>query len=117
MITELPQAHAGVLGFSVAGDVTKSDYTDVLVPAVQKAIDADGSVKLFLDLTGFRWEKVDAWGDDLHFGHEYHRTIQKMAIVGDHTWESWLTRLAQPFYAVEAHYFSDDAAAWSWLAS
>jgi hypothetical protein len=47
----------------------------------------------------------------------FHEKIQKLAIVGDKTWEKWITHLARPFYAKEAKYFqsADMAKAWSWL--
>ena len=116
MIEKMPRSHENVLGFRVGGDVTREDY-DVLVPAVQAIVDGSGSVRLLLDLTGFHWEKVDAWAADLRFGKTYHNSIERMAIVGRHEWEKWLTRLAEPFYAREARYFDDVDRAWDWLDS
>jgi hypothetical protein len=113
MIQELPQSHDNVLGFRVSGDVTKQDY-DVLTPAVSAAA-AGGTVRLLLDMTDFRWEKVGAWASDLHFGHEFHQAIERMALVGDHTWEKHLASLAQPFYAREARFFSAADEAWAWV--
>jgi len=40
-----------------------------------------------------------------------------MALVGQHEWEKWLTRLAGLFYAREARYFTDVDEAWDWLDS
>jgi len=113
MIAELSGSHDNVLGFQVSGDITKEDY-DVLTPAVATAAQ-NGSVRLLLDLTDFRWEKVDAWGSDLHFGHEFHDAIERMAIVGNHRWEKYLARMAQPFYAQEAQFFSTADEAWAWV--
>ncbi len=104
------------LGFRVSGDVTKADY-DVLTPAVAATVDKYGTVNLLLDLTDFHWEKVSAWGADLRFGHEYHDRIARLAIVGDAKWEQHLTHICSPFYAREAKYFDDEAAAWTWLDS
>ena len=72
MIEEMDRGSGAVLGFSVSGDVTRADY-DTLTPAVAAAIEEHGSVRLLLDLTGFYWEKVGAWGADLHFGREFPR--------------------------------------------
>lgn len=115
MITQMKRSHDNVLGFTVEGDVDRADYADVLVPAVRHAVEASGSVRVLVDMTAFRWEKVDTWGADLHFGHEFHRAITKMAIVGDAAWEKWMTKLAEPFYAQEAKYFTDSDAAWDWV--
>ncbi|MFV0458357.1 MAG: STAS/SEC14 domain-containing protein [Actinomycetales bacterium] len=114
MITQLTRSHDNILGFGVEGDVTKEDY-QVLVPAVQAALESHATVSLLLDLVGFHWEKVSAWGADLRFGATYHDKIARMAIVGDHTWEKWLAKLADPFYARQAQYFTTHDEAWAWL--
>jgi hypothetical protein len=54
---------------------------------------------------------------DLRFGKKYHHSIERMALVGQHEWEKWLTRLAGPFYAQQARYFVDVNQAWDWLES
>ena len=114
MIEKIPDSHHAVLGFRVVGDITADDY-DVLRPAVQAAVDAHGSVRLLLDLTGFHREKIDAWGADLRFGQHFHQAIERLAIVGDHTWQRWLARLSEPFYAQESRFFVDQRSAWGWL--
>ena len=118
MIEKLTQSSKNVLGFKASGDVTKADY-QTMVPAVEAALQEHDSVRVLLDLTEFKWEKAEAWGTDLKFGHDFHKKISKMAIVGDKTWEEWLTKVAAPFYAVEAKFFqSDDVdSAWAWLRS
>lgn len=116
MITKLDRSHDNVLGFAVSGDVTKADY-DVLTPAVESALTHADSVRLLLDLTEFHWEKVEAWGADLGFGHEFRHRIARMAIVGDKAWEKYLAHLAQPFYAEDTAFFQDIDQAWSWVAA
>ena len=102
------------LGFRVQGDVTREDY-DALDQAVAGVVEEHGSARILLDLTDFRWEKVDAWGADWRFGKTFKKDIDKMAIVGDRTWERYVAKLAQPFYAKESHFFETDGAAWEWL--
>ena len=118
MIEKLPQSSADVLGFKASGDVTKADY-QTMVPAVEAALKEYETVHVLLDMTEFKSEKPEAWGTDLKFGREFHKKISKMAIVGDKTWEKWLTKMAAPFYAVEAKFYhADDIdSAWAWLRS
>ncbi len=116
MIEKMERSHDSILGFQVSGDVTREDY-GMLEPPVRAAIEEKGSIRVLLDLTGFHWEKVEAWGADFRFGKEHHNSIERMAIVGNREWEKWLTRLAQPFYARQARYFSDADEAWTWLES
>ncbi|MGD2078458.1 MAG: STAS/SEC14 domain-containing protein [Chloroflexota bacterium] len=116
MIEKMEQSSGNVLGYKVAGTVTKSDY-DVLTPEVESVVEQEGDVSLLLDMTEFKWEKVSAWGRDMKFGKRFHEQVSKMAIVGDKRWEKWLADVASPFYAQEAQYFASDErdAAWDWL--
>ncbi len=116
MIQEMSQSEGKALGFKAIGTVEQADY-EGLNKAVQAAIDEFGDVNLLMDLTEFKWEKFTAWDDDMRFGHEYRKKIVRMAIVGDHGWEKLIAKMAEPFYAQDAKYFtSDDAdAAWSWI--
>jgi hypothetical protein len=114
VIETMEKSTEGVLGYTVSGTVTKADY-ETLVPAVEAAVQAQGSVSLLFDLTDFRWEKVSAWGSDLNFGKEYHDKIDKMAIVGDKKWEKHLAGLASPYYAKDSQFFEAVDDAWTWL--
>lgn len=40
------------------------------------------------------WEKVDPWSADLGFGREFHEKIERMALVGNKSWEKHLAKLA-----------------------
>jgi SpoIIAA-like len=115
VIEKLSRSHDSVLGFRVSGDVMRADY-DVLFPATEEVVDTAGAVRMLLDLRELRWEKAEAWGADLKFGREFRHAIQRMALVGDHAWEKWMARIAEPIgYAEEIRYFTDDEEAWVWL--
>ena len=64
MLQTMEQSSDTAIGYTVIGEVGKADY-QTLVPAVQAAIDKNGSINLLLDLTQFKWEKVEAWKSDL----------------------------------------------------
>ena len=116
MIEKMSESEGKVIGFKAIGTVTKADY-NVLVPEVQALINEEGSISLLLDLTQFKWEDIEAWGADINFGRTYREKIDKIAIVGDKTWEEWIAILADPFYSQEARFFysKDIYAAWKWL--
>ncbi|MGB9372848.1 MAG: STAS/SEC14 domain-containing protein [Jiangellales bacterium] len=118
MIEKLPDTHDNVLGYRFVGDITAEDY-DTLTPEVAAAVAEHGQVRLLLDMTEFRWEKLEAWGSDLAFGRELRENVERLAVVGRHMVGKYLTRAAAPFYAQEARFFgSEDAAgAWAWLNS
>jgi hypothetical protein len=116
MIEKLAESSGNVIGFRCIGTITASDY-EKMVPEVKALIEKEGKIRLLFDLSDFKWEKMEAWIADLSFGLEFRHEIEKMAIVGDKTWEKWITHLAKPFYALDARFFKieDTAGAWTWL--
>jgi hypothetical protein len=117
MIEKMSESEGKILGFKVTGDVAEEDYKKVMIPEIQAIIDKEGSISLLLDLREFKQQSVAAWWADLNVGFTYHKKIDKMAMVGDKTWEKWISKLADPFYAKKAKYFHPDDidAAWKWL--
>ena len=105
-----------VMTVKFSGDVDQSDY-EQLTPEVKALVEAQGSIRMLLDLTGFKWEKAEAWKSDLDFGKELGQKIDRMAIVGNKQWLSWMTKLADSHYARQAKYFDADSltSAWEWL--
>jgi len=116
MMEKMVESSGNVLGYKFTGTITFDDINK-MEPEVNALVQKEGNVRILLNLTGFKWEKIEALVADLKFGHKFHEKIQKLAIVGDKTWEKWITHLARPFYAKEAKYFqsADMAKAWSWL--
>ena len=116
MITKMSESKGNVLGFKLIGDVTKEDYK-ILVLEVQELVEKEGSISLLSDMTQFKWVDIDAWGADFNFSRTYRKKINKMAVVGDKTWEKWLTNLVELFLSIEAKFFDpiDIEAAWKWL--
>ena len=116
MIEKMTESSGNVLGYKFTGTITVDDFKK-MEPEVDALVQKEGNVRILFNLTGFKWEKIDALVADLKFGHKFHEKIQKLAVVGDKTWEKWITQLALRFYAKEAKYFpsADTAKAWSWL--
>ena len=116
MIQKLDQSSGNVLGYKISGTVSKSDYQE-LVPEVESLVQQEGNIRLLLDLTEFKGEKVSAWGADFKFGRDYRKKIDKLAIVGDKKWEKWMAKLSEPFFARESEFFQSDnnEDAWTWL--
>lgn len=98
--------------------ITAADYLK-LEPEVRDLVEKEGNIRMQIDPTEFQWEKLEAWLPDLEFGYEFHGKIHKMAIVGDKTWEKWISHLAKPFNARNVKFFhsSDIDKAWTWLRS
>ena len=116
MIEKKVESSGNVVGYKAIGTITASDYQH-LGSEVKALVEKEGSIRLLIDLCEFKWEKMEAWLPDLKFGSEFHHEIQKIAIVGDLTWEKWITHLSKPFFAHDAKFFhhADMDKAWAWL--
>jgi hypothetical protein len=101
MIKRMAESSGNVLGYKCVGTITAADYQE-MVPEVRALIEKEGKIRLLFDLSDFKWEKLEAWLADISFGLEFRHEIEKMAIVGDKTWEKWVIHLARPFYAQDA---------------
>ena len=90
---------AGTLGVRVWGEVTRDDYVDGLMPALQETVDADGELRLVFQI-GPDFDKFTAgmMGADttkgLGFGVEHWSKWKRMAVVTD---VDWLRRAMQLF--------------------
>ena len=116
MFEKMANSSGNVVGYKAVGTITKEDYKK-LEPEIKALVEKQGSIKMLIDMSEFKWEKVEAWISDLKFGSEFHKKIDKLAIVGDKSWEKWFTHLAKPFYARDAKYFksSEVDKAWAWM--
>lgn len=114
---KLEQSSPEILGFMASGRLTDNDYKNFLMPQVKSAIESSGNIRLLFQLEGFRgWDIQAAW-DDLIFGMEINRNVDKIALVGDRKWEQWVARLVRAFTHGDVRYFDlnrlEDA--WEWV--
>ncbi|MDD1751739.1 MAG: STAS/SEC14 domain-containing protein [Methanotrichaceae archaeon] len=86
-------------------------------------MEEEGKIRLLFDMTELKGETAKGWIADYKFGREIHGKVQKMAVVGDTTWEMFLMELAKIIYARDgkerqnAKFFkpADIDKAWAWL--
>jgi hypothetical protein len=77
----------GVLGLEAIDDVERSDYTDVLVPAVEAAVAEHGKVRLVYVLgPAFDDYERDAVWEDLKLGARHPASFERIAVVTDARW-------------------------------
>lgn len=116
MFEVMDESSGRFLGIRAIGVIQRSDY-DELVPICRKLISEEGSMSMLVDMEDFKLEAPSAWRADFKFGQELRNSVERMAIVGDRWWETWMVDFCRHFYAREAKYFhtSDMAAAWDWV--
>jgi hypothetical protein len=114
VLTGLPD---NVLGFKMSGKLHDEDYK-TFVPLVDEAIAKQGKVRMLAQFHDFHGWDMQALWDDTKFATTHCTKIERIALVGDKTWEKWMAKVCVPFTMAKIKYFdaTDFDAASKWLA-
>ena len=119
MTVELVEnAEAITLEVKVSGKLSADDY-ETLEPGVDKLIESSGKIKILFIMHDFHgWDLGAVW-EDIKFATRHCRDIEKVAMVGEKTWEKWMAMICKPFTMSSIKYFDagQEDAARQWLAS
>ena len=117
MVEVLDQSSGKLIGLKVSGKLLHEDY-QTFVPMLEKLIEEHGSVRCLIEMTDLHGIEPRALWDEIQFDVHHARQIERCAVVGDRTWEAWMTRLSRPiFFNAEIRYFdvSEKDKAWEWI--
>jgi len=118
MIEALKGFPANVLAFGCKGHVTKSDYETVLIPAVEKALQRPGKVRLYYQIDpDFSGIDPGAIWDDFKTGVEHLLRWERIAVVTD---VDWIRHTFQAFSFVipgtaKVFHLNEEARARKWI--
>ena len=88
----------------LSGKLHKADYRH-FVPIVENAIQKHGKIRMLVHLHNFHgWDAGGLW-EDLKFDVNHFRDIERLAIVGETTWEKWMAEFCKPFTSASIRYF------------
>lgn len=107
-----------VLPVTASGKVTKEDY-EKAIPELEKLLEEHGGLRFFVKLENVTGFELGALWEDLKFDRKHKNEFGKTAVVGDKTWEEWLTRVSGLFFSPEVKFFYADkeGEAWDWVKS
>lgn len=116
MFEVIPVNDERVFAFRATGKLTHADY-QAFLPQLEALIERHGRISVLLELDGFHGWEWQAMQDDFQFGIGHRDAFERIALVGDSTWQHAMALLAKPFVDGEVRYFerSESAAAWDWL--
>jgi SpoIIAA-like len=117
MIEQLKTNSPTILGFKLGGKLHDEDYKQ-FVPAIDAALAQYGKVRLLAQFHDFHGWDLHALWDDIKFSTTHCTKIDRIALVGDKTWEKWMAKVCKPFTLAKIRYFdaSEIEAAKAWLA-
>jgi len=117
MIEQLSDMPPKTLGFKLSGKLHDEDYR-TFVPAVDNAVAEQGKVRMLAVFHDFQGWDVQALWDDIKFSTTHCTKIERIALVGDKSWERGMAAVCKPFTMASIKYFdaADIDAAKAWLA-
>jgi hypothetical protein len=117
MLEILPESQGNILGVRAAGELTREDFQEVLVPRLKAIIAEHGGVRVLFFLDG----EVQGWDlaalEHDGFGRNDLQAFQRVAVVG----ASWQIKMQMKLLALllsgEVQNFSRDELpeAWTWI--
>ncbi len=115
MYQVLEESSGNFIALKAVGKITAKDY-DTLVPYLEKAIEREGPLCLFCDVTEFSGVEIAAAWRDLKFSMGHLRDFRRIALVGGRKWMEWIVRLTAPMFKGEINFFgpchAEEARAW-----
>ena len=114
MLTGLP---AHTVGFQLSGKLHDADYQQ-FVPLVDAEVAKEGKVNVLAQFHDFHGRGAKALWDDVKFSTTHCTRINRIALVGEKSWEKWTAKVCKPFTMAKIKYFdaSEIDAARAWLA-
>jgi hypothetical protein len=115
MIELLTGMPANTVGFKMSGKLHDEDYKQ-FVPLVDGAIAKSGKARILAQFHDFQGWDMHALWDDIKFSTTHCTKIERIALVGEKSWEKWMAKVCKPFTMAKIRYFDasqvDDAKAW-----
>jgi len=120
MIERLTDMPPGTIGFRVAGEIERDDYDKVLVPELQRGLDAGGGLRTLYVIDHLKEIEPSAmWADaklGFNLGIRHRESWLRSAIVTDIEWIARSTKLFAWMIPGEARVFPsaelEQAKAW-----
>lgn len=119
MPVEVIKQEEDVIGFLLRGRLTEADYTEVLLPALNAAIERHEEIRLLLQVEQFEgWTAGGAWEDLKNFPKM--RNFERMAVVSDGSWDTAMTWMMKAFAGItdmDLKFFREErlGEAWDWV--
>ena len=116
MAVDLQEDAAGsILVVKLTGKLTKEDYQH-FVPKVEGLIKERGKLRILVQMHDFKGWAGGALWQDIKFDLKNFRHIERLALVGEKSWEHGMAVFCKPFTTATIRYFdrsqADQAEAW-----
>ncbi|MGV3278239.1 STAS/SEC14 domain-containing protein [Rickettsiales bacterium LUAb2] len=97
--------HKNHIHIKVTGKVSHKDYTEHLMPELNKEIKDNKNINVLVEATDFNDWEYKAVLDDLKTSIKHRKDFNKVAIVGNKSWEEFLSNFFSMFMRAQIKYF------------
>jgi hypothetical protein len=116
MAVDLQEDAGGkILVIKLTGKLTKEDY-EHFVPKVEGLIKEHGKLRILVQMHDFQGWAGGALWQDIKFDLKNFRHIERLALVGEKSWEHGMAVFCKPFTTATIRYFDhneiDQAETW-----
>ncbi|MCA9237079.1 MAG: STAS/SEC14 domain-containing protein [Planctomycetales bacterium] len=118
MSVSVTESYDGKLVSVEASDKLHRDDYQQFVPELERQIARHGKIRVLFDMHDFHgWQAAALW-EDVKFDMKHFKDIERVAFIGDKTWERWMATFCRPFTTATIRYFDhgEKDAAQSWIA-
>ena len=98
-----------ILTVKLTGKLTKEDY-EQFIPEVERLVKQYGKLRMLVEMTNFHGWTAGALWEDIKFDLKHFRDIERLALVGDKSWERGMAAFCNPFTTATIRYFETSAA-------
>lgn len=104
MIHMKVQPEQDLVSLKVEARLIEEDYDQVL-PEIERLIDSCGALRFIVDVTALQAVEPKALLRDILFDLKHREAYRRVAMIGDRTWQQWVTTLSQPLVGGDMKYF------------
>ena len=88
----------------VEDKLTNHDF-DKIAPFVHHMIVEHDKIRLYYEMNRYKGWTFQAFWRDLYMDLKYRNNVEKIAMVGEKSWEKWLAEAIRPFSAAEVRFY------------
>jgi hypothetical protein len=103
----LPITRDNLIAVRVSGTLTSQEI-DYFKALQREVIEQYGEVRLYFEMESFDGWQADSFLDNALFDLTHAHLYRKVAMVGEKTWQAWITKLANLIKSGEVKYFDLD---------
>ncbi|HZJ17562.1 MAG TPA: STAS/SEC14 domain-containing protein [Chthoniobacteraceae bacterium] len=108
--------HEKVLDINLHGKLTSRDYK-YLVPEIERLIRNRGKIRILVTMHEFDGWDLGALWEEIKWEWKHFADVERLAIVGEERWQTWMACFCKPFTAATVRHFKFDRLeqAYTWL--